>query len=204
MVEVAEDVVTVGQAGGDVVAVVSGSGDRGEKPAGRLSDLLAEVAKPAGGTPEQALFLAQTVVSRVTADDISLMADLRSCLPDEFGTLFTEPDPLPERSSRATDAPRPLSDAEVPAALRQRPGWTGDTHELSRTVALPVDRVQLLLTQVERAADELGHRPLTQQTGDGVRFTVQTRSVQAVTPLDLDLADRIDDAVMAVGGGSAT
>ncbi|PAZ17341.1 hypothetical protein CLM62_02885 [Streptomyces sp. SA15] len=166
--------------------------------------MLAEVAKPAGGTPEQALFLAQTVVSRVTADDISLMADLRSCLPDEFGTLFTEPDPLPERSSRATDAPRPLSDAEVPAALRQRPGWTGDTHELSRTVALPVDRVQLLLTQVERAADELGHRPLTQQTGDGVRFTVQTRSVQAVTPLDLDLADRIDDAVMAVGGGSAT
>ncbi|MBB4711468.1 hypothetical protein BJ965_001350 [Streptomyces luteogriseus] len=33
-------------------------------------------------------------------------------------------------------------------------------------------------------------------------LTVQTRSVQAVTTLDL--ADRIDDAVMAVGGGSAT
>jgi pterin-4a-carbinolamine dehydratase len=70
-------------------------------------------------------------------------------------------------------------------------------------VALPAGRVQLLLTQVERAADDLGHRPRTQRTPDGVRFTVQTRSVQAVPPLDLDLADRIDDAVPAVGGGSA-
>lgn len=124
----------------------------GKRSAGRLSDLLAEVAKPVGATPEQALFLAQTVVSRVTTDDTSLMVDLRSCLPDEFSTLFTEPDPLPERSSRATDAPRPLNDEEVATALRQRPGWTGDTHELSRTVALPADRVQLLLTHVEQAA----------------------------------------------------
>jgi pterin-4a-carbinolamine dehydratase len=70
-------------------------------------------------------------------------------------------------------------------------------------VALPADRVQLLLTQVGHAADDLGHRPRILRTPDGVRFTVQTRSVPAVTPLDLDLAERIDDAVPAVGGGSA-
>lgn len=70
-------------------------------------------------------------------------------------------------------------------------------------MALPAGRVQLLLTQVERAADELGEHPRTQRTPDGVRFTLQTRSVQAVTPRDLDLADRIDQAVLAVGGGSA-
>ncbi|MEU9440949.1 4a-hydroxytetrahydrobiopterin dehydratase [Streptomyces sp. NPDC048304] len=96
-----------------------------------------------------------------------------------------------------------MSGEEVAAALRERPGWTGDTHELSRTVALPADRVQLLLAQVEHAADEIGEHPRTRRTPDGVRFTLQTRSVQAVTPRDLDLADRIHRAVLAVGGGSA-
>ncbi|MFI2436712.1 DUF2267 domain-containing protein [Streptomyces sp. NPDC018693] len=79
------------------IALVSGGAGPTERSAGRLTDLLAEVARPAGGTPEQALFLSQIVLSRVTADDTSLEADLRSCLPDEFGTLFTEPGPPPER-----------------------------------------------------------------------------------------------------------
>lgn len=184
-------------------AVVHGPGDPDESEPGPLSDLLAEIARQAGGTREQALFLAQTVMSQVTADEPWLVADLSGALPDEYGAVLAEPDAVPERTSRATQAPAPLSDEELAAALRQRPGWSGDTHELSRTVALPPDRVELLLTEVGHAANELGHRPSAQQTDDGVRFTVQTRSVRAVTALDLELADRIDDAVMAVGGGSA-
>ncbi|MEU2923749.1 DUF2267 domain-containing protein [Streptomyces sp. NPDC007251] len=183
--------------------VLERGGDAADDSDVRLDELLADVARPVGATPEQALFLAQTVVARITAEDTGLESDLRSALPDEFGTLFVEPDAMPERSSRATDAPAPLSGEEVAAALRERPGWTGDTRELSRTVALPADRVQLLLAQVERAADEIGEHPRTRRTPDGVRFTLQTRSVQAVTPRDLDLADRIDQAVLAVGGGSA-
>jgi uncharacterized protein (DUF2267 family) len=62
-----------------------------------LDDLLADVARPAGATPEQALFLAQTVVCRIAADDTDLAADLQRALPDEFGTLFEEPDQPPER-----------------------------------------------------------------------------------------------------------
>lgn len=73
----------------------------------RLDELLADVARPVGATPEQALFLAQTVVSRLSADDTDLAADLRGALPDEFGTLFAEPAAMPERPSRATDAPGP-------------------------------------------------------------------------------------------------
>ncbi|WP_330342024.1 DUF2267 domain-containing protein [Streptomyces sp. NBC_00557] len=73
----------------------------------RLDELLADVARPVGATPEQALFLAKTVVGRITAEDAGLESDLRSALPDEFGTLFVEPDVMPERSSRATDAPAP-------------------------------------------------------------------------------------------------
>ncbi|GHE65352.1 DUF2267 domain-containing protein [Streptomyces spiralis] len=61
-------------------------------PAARLDELLADVARPVGATPEQALFLARTVVCRLTAEDIGLAADLRGALPDEFGTLFAEPD----------------------------------------------------------------------------------------------------------------
>ncbi|MGW7820483.1 DUF2267 domain-containing protein [Streptomyces puniciscabiei] len=59
-----------------------------------LDELLADVARPVGATPDQALFLARTVLCRISAEDTSLAADLRSALPDEFGTLFTEPDPL--------------------------------------------------------------------------------------------------------------
>ncbi|WP_437096401.1 4a-hydroxytetrahydrobiopterin dehydratase [Streptomyces sp. enrichment culture] len=142
-------------------------------------------------------------MSRVIAQEPRLVADPSSGLPDEYGTVFTEPDAAPGRTSRATDAPAPLSEEDLAGALRQRRGGRGDTHELSRTVALPPDRVDLLLTQMEYAADDLGHRPRTERTGDGVRFTVQTRSVAAVTRRDPDLADRIDDAVMTVGGGSA-
>lgn len=72
-----------------------GALDRGAAAAGaavRLDDLLADVARPVGATPEQALFLARTVVCRLTAEDTGLAADLRGALPDEFGTLFAEPD----------------------------------------------------------------------------------------------------------------
>ncbi|WP_181794068.1 DUF2267 domain-containing protein [Streptomyces sp. WELS2] len=57
-----------------------------------LDDLLADVARPAGATPEQALFLARAVVCRIAAEDTDLAEDLLRALPDEFGTLFEEPD----------------------------------------------------------------------------------------------------------------
>ncbi|MEW2510388.1 DUF2267 domain-containing protein [Streptomyces sp. NPDC046870] len=75
----------------------------GEAPAGPadpLDALLADVARPVDATPEQALFLARTVVSRITAGDTGLEADLRGALPEEFGPLFAEAGPGPARSDR--------------------------------------------------------------------------------------------------------
>ena len=65
--------------------------DAADACAMRLDDLMEDVARPVGATAEQALFLARTVVSRLSAEDTDLAADLRGALPDEFGTLFTEP-----------------------------------------------------------------------------------------------------------------
>ncbi|MGW2035058.1 DUF2267 domain-containing protein [Streptomyces spinosus] len=75
----------------------------GEAPAGPadpLDALLADVARPVDATPEQALFLARTVVSRITAGDTGLEADLRGALPEEFGPLFAEAGPGPGRPDR--------------------------------------------------------------------------------------------------------
>lgn len=75
----------------------------GEAPHGSadpLDELLADVARPVDATPEQALFLARTVVSRITAADTGLEADLRGALPDEFGPLFTESGPRSGRPDR--------------------------------------------------------------------------------------------------------
>ncbi|WP_433447172.1 DUF2267 domain-containing protein [Streptomyces sp. CA-142005] len=77
-------------------------GEAADDSAMRLDELLADVARPVDATLEQALFLARTVVCRLTAEDTALEAELQGALPDEFGMLFAEPDPLPERSSRAT------------------------------------------------------------------------------------------------------
>ncbi|WP_405445916.1 DUF2267 domain-containing protein [Streptomyces achromogenes] len=79
--------------------------DAADDAAASLDDLLADVARPAGATPEQALFLAQTVVCRITAEDTDLAEDLLRALPDEFGTLFEEPDRIPGRTDHATDTP---------------------------------------------------------------------------------------------------
>ncbi|MGN9795916.1 4a-hydroxytetrahydrobiopterin dehydratase [Streptomyces sp. OZ13] len=85
--------------------------------------------------------------------------------------------------------------------MGRRPAWSGDTGRLTRTVALPEDRLPPLVDAVRRAGADLSHRADWELTGDGVVFSLRTRSVDAVTRLDLELADRIDAAVEAVGSG---
>ncbi|MET9012879.1 DUF2267 domain-containing protein [Streptomyces olivaceoviridis] len=75
-------------------------GEASHEAADPLDALLADVARPVDATPEQALFLAQTVVSRITAGDTGLEADLRGALPEAFGPLFTEPGPPSGGSDR--------------------------------------------------------------------------------------------------------
>ncbi|GAA4934388.1 DUF2267 domain-containing protein [Streptomyces coeruleoprunus] len=166
-----------------------------------VTDLLAEVGRHLDAPPERALFLAQAVVSRIAEEDPDLGRELGEHLPDDFAPLFAPPEPHPERAHSAADAPAPLTEEELAAELGRRPQWSSDGRRLTRAVALPEDRFPPLLNAVERAARDVNHRADWKRTDDGMAFTLYTRSVDAVTRLDLELADRIDAAVAAVGSG---
>ncbi|MDH6228512.1 MULTISPECIES: DUF2267 domain-containing protein [Streptomyces] len=165
---------------------------------GTVTDFYAEVAARLPASPERGRHVARTVLSLVARDDPGLARHLAGALPPDFAEVFTAPEARPERLP-GEDAP--LTEDEVRAALGRRPQWSGDAHRLTRTVGLPRDRVPPLLHQVENDARELHRRVGHSVSDDGITFTVRTRSVDAVTSADLELADRIDAAVAAVGSG---
>jgi pterin-4a-carbinolamine dehydratase len=164
---------------------------------GTVTDFYGEVAAHLPAAPEQGRRTARAVLSLVARDDPALTEYLVENLPAGFAEAFTAPDASPERLG--DDAP--LTGRELRDALRRRPSWSGDGHRLSRTVGLPRDRVPPLLHQVESDARELQRGVGHSLSDDGITFTVRTRSVDAVTTADLELADRIDAAVAAVGSG---
>ncbi|MBD0421788.1 4a-hydroxytetrahydrobiopterin dehydratase [Streptomyces sp. TRM S81-3] len=168
-----------------------------DTPAG----LLEEVARNLQTPQERADRLTHAVLSVIADEDPALGRALREGLAPSYAELFTAPESSPERLSAAGDAPAPLSNEEVRTELRRRPQWSGDSHRLTRTVGLPADRTAPLLRQVEKDARELRHKVDHTTTGDGITFTLRTRSVDAVTRADLEMADRIDAAVDAVGSG---
>lgn len=168
---------------------------------GGMSEFLDEVGRHLDVPRERARHLAQVVLSHLSEADPDLTRELQDSLPREFAELFTAPVDFPERRYTATEAPAPLTQEELDTELRRRPDWTGDIHHLARTIALPEDRLRPLLDQVRRDMQAMNHHCEHQRTESGLTFVLRTSSVDAVTPLDLDLADRIDAAVSAVGSG---
>ncbi|WP_159944364.1 MULTISPECIES: DUF2267 domain-containing protein [unclassified Nocardiopsis] len=81
------------------------------------------------------------------------------------------------------------------------PDWNGDTGGLTREVELPADRAAPLLNRAERLAHRIGHSFDHRTTDTGITFTVRTASVGAVTTSDIEMAERIDQAVAEVGSG---
>jgi 4a-hydroxytetrahydrobiopterin dehydratase len=51
------------------------------------------------------------------------------------------------------------------------------------------------------AADEMDHHPVVNVSGDQVRFTVWSHSIDAITTNDVTLARRIDEIVRTSGSG---
>src|SRR5882724_11434131 len=88
-----------------------------------------------------------------------------------------------------------LDDALVTDALRGLDGWTGDATRIARTVT--VDDPDALCAAVAETADSLDHHPEIDRSGNSVTFTLWTHSKQGVTELDIALASRIDDIVLA-------
>lgn len=170
-----------------------------------LEQLLQDVAQQAGSTPERARYLVQGVLSELTAEDRALADTLEHRLPGEFSALFAAPGggPPPEwGAASADDRPRPLDSAELERALQRLVGWAGDTERISREVSLPPERWKPVYRRVETAQQELSHHAAIEERSDGVVvFSLRTRSLDAVTELDLRLAERIDAAIGEVGSG---
>ncbi|MDR7300262.1 DUF2267 domain-containing protein [Haloactinomyces albus] len=170
-----------------------------------LEEFLQDVAQRTERTPERARYLAQGVLSELTAQDRALADTLEHRLPDEFSALFAAPGggPPPDwRAASADDRPRPLDAGELERALEQLVGWAGDTERISREVVLPPERWDPVHRRVNAAQQELSHHASVEERSDGVVvFSLRTRSLGAVTELDLQLAQRIDAAVSEVGSG---
>lgn len=86
-----------------------------------------------------------------------------------------------------------LTPAELEQALRDLPGWHGDTRRISRTVR-PRD-LWGLLERVAEAEAALDHHTLVDLDAGTVTFVTWTHVKDAVTPADLELARCIDSVV---------
>ncbi|WP_433873202.1 DUF2267 domain-containing protein [Saccharopolyspora sp. CA-218241] len=168
-------------------------------------DVIAETARELGRPPEQARYVVQAVLSEIAAEDDALTASLEHRLPDELAPLFAAPGqgPPPEWSAAAAEPrPRPLDQDELARTLAEMPGWTGTTERIERTASLPPERWKPVFNRIDAAQQELSHHATIDDHGDGtVSFALSTRSLGAVTELDLQLARRIDDAIADIGSG---
>ncbi|GAB3289332.1 DUF2267 domain-containing protein [Parasphingorhabdus pacifica] len=167
-------------------------------------ELVAEVARKAGVSPERGRYLTQAVLSELAADESSLAESLRHRLPSEIIGMFEAPGhgPPPDWAAAEAEArPRPLDSDELSRALGELVDWSGTTEQISRLVGLPKDRFSPLMTQVKAAEKELSHHASIDERDDGILFSLRTWSLEAVTELDLQLARRIDAAVTEVSSG---
>jgi 4a-hydroxytetrahydrobiopterin dehydratase len=98
-----------------------------------------------------------------------------------------------------------LEPDEIRSALGTRPGWSGDTSEISRTVAFPSFPAAIAaVDRVAAVAEDLDHHPDIDIRWRNLTFHCATHSAGGVTGKDLDLAARIDEIVAAAGGRDAS
>jgi pterin-4a-carbinolamine dehydratase/uncharacterized protein (DUF2267 family) len=167
-------------------------------PAWDEDDFVAEVSWLTGTAPEEARERVQAVLFVLAREEPDLVGELD--LPGDIRELISDPAP-----GGGVTGPHgrtaPLTDDELAAALANLPYWTGGHRAIRRTVELPEDNLSRVLERVERLREETGRAPDIDRHGDTATLTVSTRSVDAVTRLDVDLAHRVDDAIGEAGGG---
>ncbi|GAB2485571.1 DUF2267 domain-containing protein [Nocardiopsis aegyptia] len=165
-------------------------------------DVARRVARELDRRPERGLYLTGVVLSEIAESSPDLREELAASLPDELAAWVTDPVGAAGRSDTGeSGAPSRLDEDTLRAAMGRLPDWEGDTHGLTRTVRLPSDRVRPLVDAVERISRDLDHGVHHEVTDDGVAFTVRTASIKAVTTRDIELAERIEQAVAEVGSG---
>lgn len=160
-----------------------------------------DIAHRGDYTYEQARYLAQAVVGVMHELDPSVVRTVVSAVDGLAGLVPTSAADPGWRSDTATDRPNRLTRDEIAAALRDLPEWSGDVRRLRRTISLPADRATPLLNAITSAERQANHPAHIERHGDELTVTVWTRSLNAVTDLDTDLAGRINQAIDAIGSG---
>jgi pterin-4a-carbinolamine dehydratase len=163
--------------------------------------LVSAVRARSGCPAERARFYTQAVLSTLAGAEPDVAGVLARRLPDGE-ELFAPVDQgvAPRGSGVPTRlTPRLLERDEIARALAGLEGWEGDEHRLRRTVVLPPDRHRPLRDAVARAEHDMTHHARVEQVRDEVTFEVWTHSLDRVTDMDVELARRIDAAVVAVG-----
>ncbi len=86
-----------------------------------------------------------------------------------------------------------LSAAALASALEERPGWTGGTEGIERTVSAPGFLAGIaIVVDVAQAAEKADHHPDIDIRWRRVRFALSTHDAGGVTDKDLALAAQID------------
>ncbi|RJL30323.1 DUF2267 domain-containing protein [Bailinhaonella thermotolerans] len=150
--------------------------------------------------PEQARLRAQAVLSALVEQEPKLVEELR--VPPGIRPLF-EPPSAGGGLTGPVGGAAPLTEEEVRAGLEGLPDWTGDCHGIRRTLTLPEDQLDRVLERVERIKTGPARRApmITRHPGGVAELELCTSSVNAVTVLDLDLADTVDSVIADAAGG---
>lgn len=154
--------------------------------------LAAEVARRTRRTVERGRELAEQVLAELTVENPELADRLRPRLPEGLAALLV-PAPVPDAA--LAGHPRRVLPDELDRRVRELVDWTGDCSRISRTVLVPQERIKPLRRRVEQAEREVDHHVRIEPVDGGLRFVAWTRSIDAVTELDLALAARVDAAV---------
>ena len=170
-----------------------------QESSGPLSE---EVAEQIGCPEERGVRLVGAVLSGIRLEEPELADELASQLPDELAQWARDPEGARGRADTGqSGTPSRLDRAGLERVRQRLPDWQGDTEGLTRAVDLPADRLTPLLNQAEKSAHQLGHSFEHHTTDSGIVFTVRTASVGAVTTRDIEMAERIDQAVAKIGSG---
>jgi 4a-hydroxytetrahydrobiopterin dehydratase len=89
----------------------------------------------------------------------------------------------------------PLEGSELDAAVEGLTDWRLADGHLVRDVTCSTGGTQALVDAVGVEADAMDHHPVVDVTGDEVRFTVWSHSVDAITSNDVALAGKINEVV---------